>query len=261
MRVPSNDHRGYFSAALPRVIAHRGLSLEAPENTKLSFLKALSLGVTHLETDVHASSDGVAVVSHDDDLKRVAGREVRVSQLTMAELRRVDLGDGQGFSSLAEVLDAFPEAYFNIDIKSADAVQPAIDAIRDAKATGRVLIASFDEKRRASVVAGLPGVATSASSGILKNVLLAVPLGNITLLRRALRGVHAVQIPERIAGVTLATARTVRLLHSAGVEVHVWTVNDSPDMRRLLDVGVDGIITDRSDIALTVIRERPTTRP
>ena len=121
MRVPE---RGYFTPALPRVIAHRGLHLEAPENTKLAFLRALSLGVTHLETDVHVSADGVAVVSHDPDLSRVAARKVRVDQLTMAELSRVDLGAGQGFSSLADVLDAFPEARFNIDVKTAGAVAP-----------------------------------------------------------------------------------------------------------------------------------------
>ena len=107
----------FLDGPRPRIIAHRGLASGAPENTLLAFLKALSAGATHLETDVHATADGDAVISHDPELTRVAGREVRVGQLTLAELRRIPLGHGQSFCSLAEALDAFPEARFNIDIK------------------------------------------------------------------------------------------------------------------------------------------------
>ena len=114
----------------PRVFAHRGLSLEAPENTLLAFLKALSAGATHLETDVQVSRDGIAVLSHDPDLVRLVGRNVRVDQLTMAELGRIDLGAGQSFVSLGEALDAFPDARFNIDVKAAGAA--AADGTRGA---------------------------------------------------------------------------------------------------------------------------------
>src|SRR5690554_3477427 len=158
-----SEDDSFFSPAAPRVFAHRGLALEAPENTMLAFLKALSVGVDYLETDVHASSDGVAVIAHDETLTRVAGRPVRVDHLTMAELRRVDLGEGQGFPSLAEVLDAFPEARFNIDLKSNAAVEPTVDAILEAGAVQRVLVASFDDRRRLAALERLPGVATSAS--------------------------------------------------------------------------------------------------
>ncbi|TQL48112.1 glycerophosphoryl diester phosphodiesterase [Homoserinimonas aerilata] len=247
---------GFLSPAPPRVIAHRGLALEAPENTKLAFLKALSIGVTHLETDVHASADGVAVVSHDPDLVRVAGREVRVDQLTMAELRRIDLGEGQGFSSLAEVLDAFPDARFNIDVKVADAVAPTIEAIREARAVDRVLIASFDNRRRLAVLDALPGAATSASSSGITKALVALRVGSPSLVARALGEVDAVQIPVRYGALPLVTARNVRLLHAAGVEVHVWTINEPAEMGRLLDLGVDGIVTDRADLALDVLRSR-----
>ena len=115
----------FLQGRRPRIIAHRGLALDAPENTLLAFLRALNAGATHLETDVHASADGVAVISHDPDLGRVAGRSVNVGQLTMPELRRVDLGHGQGFCSLAEALDAFPQARFNIDIKDEASAAPA----------------------------------------------------------------------------------------------------------------------------------------
>ena len=119
----------FLQGRRPRIIAHRGLALDAPENTLLAFLRALNAGATHLETDVHASADGVAVISHDPDLGRVAGRSVNVGQLTMPELRRVDLGHGQGFCSLAEALDAFPQARFNIDIKDEASAAPAAEAM------------------------------------------------------------------------------------------------------------------------------------
>lgn len=238
------------------MLAHRGLAVEAPENTLLAFAAAIGIGVTHVETDVHASSDGIAVISHDPELDRVAGVPGRIDALSMARLRTTDLGQGQTFCSLAEALDAFPETRFNIDLKSADAVAPTVAAILDAKAVDRVLVTSFSEKRRRAAVRQLPGVATSASSILFAAAFAAGQLRAAPLLRRVLRGIDAVQIPEQHAGVRIVTDRMIRLLHSAKVEVHVWTVNDAPAMHRLLDLGVDGIVTDRADIALGVLTTR-----
>ncbi|GAA3744730.1 glycerophosphodiester phosphodiesterase [Leifsonia bigeumensis] len=238
------------------MLAHRGLALAAPENTLLAFAKALAAGVEFIETDVHESADGIAIVSHDPDLTRVAGREVRVDQLTAAELRRIDLGSGQGFSTLAEALDGFPDARFNIDVKSAGAVLPTVDAIRAQGATERVLVTSFSESRRRATVRALPGVATSASFGTGARVLAASKLRLAGRVRRILRSVDAVQLPERWKGVRVITPPLVRMAHSAGVEVHVWTVNDPAEMHRLLDLGVDGIVTDRADLAAQVLRSR-----
>lgn len=244
----------YLSPATPRVLAHRGLAIEAPENTMLAFLKALSVGVEYLETDVHVSQDGVAVIAHDADLIRVAGRAVRVDQLTMAELRRINLGNGQGFCSLAEVLDAFPSARFNIDIKADSALAPAVEAIRAAGAIDRVLIASFNDRRRRAAVQQLPGVATSASLRASTVAFIALRLKLRFLARMALRDVDAVQLPERLRGVRVVTPTLVASMHSLGVEVHVWTVNDAASMARLLGFGVDGLVTDRSDLAMDLIR-------
>lgn len=258
MRTAHSGHPvgGYFATTPPRVLAHRGLALEAPENTLLAFAKALAVGAAFIETDVHESSDGVAIVSHDPDLSRVAGRRVRVDQLTAAELRRVDLGEGQGFSTLAEALDAFPDARFNIDLKSAGAVEPAVAAIRSVGALDRVLVTSFGESRRRAAVRELPRVATSASFGTGAKVLAASRLHLARRVRALLRDVDALQLPERWNGVRVVTAPLLRLAHEAGVEVHVWTVNDPQDMRRLLDLGVDGLVTDRADLALQVLRDR-----
>ena len=239
------------------MLAHRGLALEAPENTLLAFAKAIALGVTHVETDVHGSADGVSMISHDPDLSRLAGRQVRVEQLTSHELRRVALGEGQGFCSLAEALDAFPETRFNIDIKSASAIEPTVAAIRDAGATDRVLIGSFSPERRLAVVRQLPGVATSVSArGAVAAVSAARSPGGVRTLRRILRDVDAVQLPLSVLRMATITPRTVAAFHAAGVEVHVWTINDEPTMQRLLDLGVDGLVTDRADLALGVLRAR-----
>ncbi|MFI5060411.1 MAG: glycerophosphodiester phosphodiesterase [Actinomycetales bacterium] len=246
----------FLSGPFPRIIAHRGLATEAPENTLLAFLHALNAGATHLETDVHASADGVAVISHDADLSRVAERAVRVGQLTMAELRRIDLGHGQGFCSLADALDAFPEARYNIDIKDERAALPAARAILDARASGRVLITSFDEKRRRAAADALPGVASSASVIRFLPAILTAKLGLTSLTRWPLRGLVAVQVPERRGPLTLVTRHTVSVLHAAGVEVHVWTVNDPAQMTRLLDLGVDGLVTDRCDVLKALVNSR-----
>ncbi|RDV44731.1 glycerophosphodiester phosphodiesterase [Leifsonia sp. ku-ls] len=246
----------FLAGRPPRVIAHRGLALDAPENTLLAFLRALSAGATHLETDIHVSTDGVAVIAHDPSLARVAGRDVQVSQLTMPELRRVELGHGQGFCSLAEALDAFPEARFNIDVKDLRAAAPAVDAIRAARAEDRVLITSFASDRRRAVADAFPGIASSPAVPEFVPALLGAKLGVARLVRRALRGFVAVQVPERRGPVRVVTGRTVERFHAAGVEVHVWTVTEPHEMTRLLDLGVDGIVTDRCDLLAAVVKAR-----
>jgi len=247
----------YFDGPLPRLIAHRGFS-GAPgagvgvENTIPAFAAALDLGASHLETDVHASRDGVAMISHDPDLRRLVGLSKTVSDLSADELRALDLGGGIGFCSLSDALQAFPEARFNIDIKAADAVEPTIAAVRQNSATDRVLVTSFDNDRRLRAVRALPGVATSASALGFAVALLASKAGLLPVMKRALRGVDAVQVPERALRLSVTTPRMVAHLHAIGVEFHVWTVNDGADMDRLLDLGVDAIITDRSDLARQV---------
>ncbi len=253
---PSSPAASYFAPPRPRVFAHRGLAIEAPENTLLAFAKAVAAGADYIETDVRASLDGVAVVCHDPDLTRVAGRDIRVNQLTFAELRRIDLGFGQSFCSLAEALDAFPDTRFNIDLKSADVVSPAVASIQRLSATNRVLVTSFGEKRRRAALAELPGVATSASARPFIGALLAGKFGAPLAMSRALRGIDAVQVPEKALGLRVTTAGMVERFHEAGVEVHVWTINEPKTMRSLLDTGVDGLVTDRADLALEIVKAR-----
>lgn len=247
----------FFVGDPPRVLAHRGLATEAPENTLLAFASAVGLGVTYLETDVHASADGVAVIAHDPELTRVAaGRHEKVSELSVAELAKVDLGEGQHMPTLVEALDAFPDARFNIDLKSAGSVAAAVAAVRATRAEHRVLLTSFSERRRRAAVRLLPEVATSASGPRFAVALLASVVRGGPAIRAALRGLHAVQIPERALGLDTVSPARVKAFQAAGVEVHVWTVNDPLQMRELLDRGVDGIVTDRADLAMELLAER-----
>ncbi|SDZ06163.1 glycerophosphodiester phosphodiesterase family protein [Herbiconiux ginsengi] len=250
---------GWFRPALPRILAHRGLALGVPENTLASFEKAISAGVDYLETDVNASADGVAIVSHDPTLERLAGRPERIAELTLEQLLGIDLGGGVRFVTLADVLAAHPGVRFNIDIKSDDVAAPAARAILDAGASDRVLITSFSTRRRRSAVdlleAGGNRVAASASAGEFVPALLAAKLGLVPLVRLLLRRVDAVQIPLTVFRMRTTTARMVRRLHAAGVEVHVWTINDVAVARGLLERGVNGIVTDRADLMLPLARE------
>jgi glycerophosphoryl diester phosphodiesterase len=246
------DHSFWFEPGLPRLLAHRGLAIDAPENTLLAFVKALALGATYLETDVRSTRDGVAIICHDPDLIRVAKRNVKVSDLTLKELRAIDLGEGQTFCTLAEVLEAFPDVRLNIDVKSLDAARPAAAAILKAGATKRVLITSFNEKRRRETVRLLPGVASSAAPHSILLAVIGVHLRFAALVRFAVRNVDVIQAPIRGAGIRIASRRFIAKMHALGLEVHIFTINDAPTMKRLLDLGVDGLFTDRVDVAITL---------
>jgi len=250
-RNRTSGARPYFAAPLPRVLAHRGLAVDVPENTLASFGAAVDAGAVYIETDVNASADGIAITVHDPDLDRVAGVPGTVAGFTLAELQQIDLGGGVRLATLAEVLAAHPETRFNIDIKSEDVAAPAAAAIIATGAIDRVLITSFSSKRRRAAVELLGDrVAASASAGEFVPALLFAKLGIVPLVRFLLRRVDAVQIPRSIYGISTVTPRTVRRLHAAGVEVHVWTINDVEVARQLLENGVDGIVTDRADLML-----------
>lgn len=238
------------------MLAHRGLAIDAPENTMLAFEHAVRAGADYLETDVHLSADGVAVLAHDPTLERVAvGRGERLADLALAELRRVDLGANQGFATLGELLHAFPRARLNIDVKTDAAVEATVEAVRRADAADRVLLTAFSDTRRRRLTAMVPGVATSAGRTSVLRAHAASVTRNGPLMRRAVSGAHALQIPERVGRMRLLSPALVDTAHAAGLEVHVWTVNEVADMRRLLALGVDGIVTDRADLALRVVSE------
>lgn len=244
---------GWFDPPAPRVLAHRGLALGAPENTLAAFEEAVRAGARYLETDIHPSADGAAVLAHDPTLRRVAGRPDAVSDLSLDELRGVDLGGGHGFGTLDDLLHAFPEARLNIDVKTDAAAAPTIAAVRRAGAAHRVLLTAFSDARRRRLADAAPDTVTSAGRASVLRALAASRGRSPAAMRRAVAGARALQIPERVGRLRLLSPALLETAHAAGLEVHVWTVNDESDMRRLLALGVDGIVTDRADLALRIV--------
>ncbi len=237
---------GWFDGLTPRILAHRGLALDAPENSIDAFRAGIAAGATHLETDVRATADGVAVLHHDPSLAN--GRSI--ANLSVAELREAL----PHVATLAEALAALPDANFNIDVKSAAAVASTGAVIAASAAAQRVLLTSFSGRRRRAVLRLVPTAATSASAAGIAGVVAGLRLRTPAITRTALQGVQAVQIPEHALRTDLAAPWSIAAMHAAGVEVHFWVVNDPSRMRELVARGADGIITDRPDLARDAVR-------
>ncbi len=256
-------HPWFAGATTPRILAHRGFvppdADEIAENTLAAFAAAQGLGIDYIETDAHVTSDGHAVLAHDADLARVAVDPRALSDVTLREFQDVMATRGGGLT-VKEALEAFPDVRFNVDVKTDSGVLPVAAAV--ATDADRVLLTSFSDGRRQRTVAaaqargGRP--AASAGTSQIARAVGASRLRSDRLFRRAVTGVDALQVPERHKGVQVVTRHFVRAAHRAGVEVHVWTVNDPDDMSRLLDLGVDGLVTDYADVALAVRAARET---
>ena len=255
-------HPWFQGVTTPRVLAHRGLVLPSDaadgivENSFAAVAAAHSAGAVYVESDCHLTADGTVVLFHDDDLSRVTGDPRSVADVPTRELEEL-MSERGGLITLDQALDAFPTVRFNLDVKAAGAAVPVGTAI--AAHGARVLVTSFsDARRRAALMAAQAtggGIrpATSAGTRTIARVLAAVAARSDRLIARALAGVDALQVPERQGRLRVVTPRLVAAAHRHGVEVHVWTVNDPDDMRRLVSLGVDGIVTDRADMALKAI--------
>ena len=236
--------------------AHRGGArhpdLLGRENTMVAFRHAWALGYRYLETDVHLTRDGVLVAFHDALLDRVSDGVGSIADLDTTALARVRVA-GEEVPSLAEVVDAFPEARFNLDLKADAVVEPLATFVLERGLHDRVLVGSFSSRRlhRFRALVG-PRVPTSAAP--LEVAAYVVLPGR--LAHRLAPRVAALQVPHRVQGLPVASARLVRRAHAVGVQVHVWTVDDPDEMRLLLDRGVDGLMTDRTDVLASVLGVR-----
>lgn len=243
------------------MLAHRGfVPIEAEgvtENTAAAFAAAHAAGAIYVESDCHLTADGEVVLFHDYDLIRIANDPRTVATVTLAELTEI-MQDRGGLVHLPQAFEAFPTLRFNLDVKAAGAAEPAGRIV--ARHSERVLLTSFSDRRRLRALAaareagGRP--ATSAGSATIARTVAAVAARSPRLVTRLLRGVDALQVPERHRGVRVVTRRFVEAAHRAGTEVHVWTINDEDTMHRLLDLGVDGLVTDRADVAMAAISSR-----
>jgi glycerophosphoryl diester phosphodiesterase len=249
----------WFEGATPRVLAHRGLVTSADaahgvaENSFAAVAAAHAAGCDYVESDCHLTADGVVVLFHDDNLTRVTGDPRKIADVGSSELEAL-MGDRGGLITLAQALDAFPELRFNLDVKALSAAAPVGRLV--AAHADRVLLTSFSDDRRSVALqaardagAGIRP-ATSAGTTTITRVLSALAARSGRMLRRALSDVDALQVPERRGPIRIVTPRFIAAAHANEVEVHVWTVNDPDDMHRLVGMGVDGIVTDRADVAL-----------
>jgi glycerophosphoryl diester phosphodiesterase len=237
----------------PIAFAHRGGHDAAPENTMASFDHAVSLGYRYLETDVHRTVDGVLVSFHDPDLERTCGIASNIVEMTAAEVAEVRVldpkGAGHPIPLMAELFEAFPDARFNIDAKSDESVEPLADMVRRFDAVGRVCLASFKRSR-------LRRLRTLVGPQLLTNLSPAEVAMLRTIGRLAGDAPQAAQVPPTMRGIEVVNERFVANAHRIGVPVHVWTVNERNEINRLLDLGVDGIMTDETELLREVLIDR-----
>lgn len=257
----------YLSPDAPRVLAHRGLVTPdaaehgVVENSFAAVASAHAAGAAYVESDCHLTADGEVVLFHDDDLRRVADDPRAIADVRLHELEDL-MSERGGLITLAQALEAFPEVRFNLDVKAAAAADGVGRLV--APHADRVLVTSFSDERRLAALAAAEAAgaarrpATSPGSATVARLLAALALRRSRRVRALLDGLDALQIPERQGPVRVVTPGLVRAAHAAGVEVHVWTVNAEHDMARLLDAGVDGLVTDRADAALALVNERGT---
>ncbi|GAB3821746.1 glycerophosphodiester phosphodiesterase [Tessaracoccus terricola] len=239
-------------------MAHRGGALLAEnlgiENTLEAFRNAVALGYEYLETDVHATRDGVLVAFHDVNLVRVTDTDAAIEDLTFAELRELRVGGRAVIPTVDELFEEFPDCRFNLDLKAPGAIHLLVEAIRRHKAEHRVCVGSFSRRRLARFRRRLPQVPTAFSPvGVV-----AMMLG---LVRRTPGGpprVYQVPLTHRVGPFTVkvVTPQRIRTIQNSGRKIHVWTIDEPGVMHELIDWGVDGIITDRPDLLKGVLRSR-----
>lgn len=238
----------------PIPFAHQGAHRDGGpgENTMSAFEAAIDLGYRYVETDVHAMSDGVLLAMHDDTLDRVTDRKGTVENMPWSEVRRARVQGTEPIPLLEDLLGLWPDVRVNIDPKHDAAVEPLVEVIRRTNAIDRVCIGAFSDRRLARIQALLgPRVCTSAGPRQVARLVAAsrgLPSRKFTAA--------CVQVPVRRGPVPLVTDRFVRTAHRFDMPVHVWTINDPDEMARLLELGVDGIMTDAPDVLKQVMEER-----
>ena len=217
-----------------------------------AFAAAIDLGYRYVETDVHATRDGVLVAFHDEGLQRLSGRPEAIGDLAWRDLETVRVGGAHAIPRFQELLDAWPELRIAVDPKHDQATVPLIDAIQKANAIDRVCIGSFSGRRLATARRlGGPRLCTGLSPkevGLLQAASAGLPV-------RIKAGACA-QVPPLAKGVPLVHKRFVNAAHAQGLAVHVWTIDNADEMHRLLALGVDGIMTDRPTVLREVLRAR-----
>ena len=242
---PFLDHPGVLA------FSHRGGASDAPENTMSAFEGAVALGYRYVETDVHVTADGVLLAFHDDVLDRVTDRTGVIADLPYREVQHALVDGREPIPRFEELLGAWPDLRINIDPKHDESVDALVEAIKRADAVDRVCVGAFSDARLERVRALLPGVCTSLGPFGIMNLGLAT----IGQFDDDLPSPCA-QVPTHFGSDEIVTPAFVAEAHRRGMQIHVWTIDDADEMRRLLDLGVDGIMTDRNQVLKDVLQSR-----
>ena len=233
--------KGFLQSDFPIAFAHRGGIQEFPENSLKAFKGAFDLGFRYMETDVHATKDGELVAFHDDRLDRVTNRKGKIAQFNFSDLSSALIGGSEPIPLLVDLLEELPDAKFNIDPKHDAAVEPLAEIVKRTNSINRVCIGSFSDNRikRVAKLVGpklCTGMGPKSISRLqiskIANLFLDSPFGDCA------------QVPSKIKGVPFITKEFVKRAHQSGKVVHAWTINESEEIEHLLDLGVDGIMTD-----------------
>lgn len=225
------------------ISAHRGGGIEAPENTMESFQYAIEIGSSYIETDVQLSADGIPYIFHDDDLKRLFGKDIIFNSLNSEQIEQLKLFDLYSIPKLESVLHKFPNTFFQIDVKTDEVTLPAMRIIEKTHSLNRVCMASFSSERLKKIHSLYPNVCLSMGPSEIFKLFLS----SYGVYRKKIPG-NCLQIPIYQYGIKLATKRFIKYAQSMGLKIHVWTINDADTMQKLINLGVDGIITDKPKI-------------
>ena len=241
----------------PLAFAHRGGAGEAPENTLRAFRRAVDMGFAYLETDVRVSADGVAMLFHDATLDRVTNRTGRVRDMTRAQLQSARVWGSEPIPTLEETLAEFPHTRFNIDPKEDAVVEPMAKAIARTSSVKRICVGAFAGRRLGRLrellgtdlchSIGITGVGRLRLASLGEKASFAFPDANEC---------PCVQVPPYVGKKLLVDERFVEEAHRRSLQVHVWVVDEPEEMYRLLDIGVDGIMTDLPSVLRGVYEER-----
>lgn len=244
----------------PLVFAHRGGGDEVSENSMAAFHAMRELGVRHIETDVHLTKDGYVVVHHDDNVDRTYDGHGRVEDLIWSDIQHMRNSAGERMPLLEEVLEEHPDLWFNIDAKTDAVVDPLLQILDARGDFNRVMLASFSEKRLQKIRRKARGkVSTSLGMSAVARLLGAAKTATHPgswHIPGPHMGVRAVQVPHTQGPLTVVDRRFVAAAHTLGLAVHVWTINDIDQMNELIDLGVDGIITDQPSLAKELFQQR-----
>ena len=239
------DHPGVLA------FSHRGGASDWPENTMKAFEQAVRLGYRYVETDVHVTADGVLLAFHDDVLDRVTDRTGVISELPYDEVAKARVDGKEPIPRFEELLAAWPDLRVNIDPKHDESVEPLAAVIKAADAIDRVCIGAFSDERLERVRSLLPGVCTSLGPMGTLQLGLAAQGQDIDPLPSP-----CAQVPTHFGDTEIVTAAFVEEAHRRAMQVHVWTIDDAAEMERLLDLGVDGIMTDSNAVLKDVLTAR-----